>query len=124
MSSRYKGSILSATAATNSQSAAVGVWRPNEVLQAVNASLWPLGITYDPYFKYVTLLLHGDGTNGAQNNTFLDSSSNNFTITRNGNTTQGTFSPYGSNWSSYFDGTSYASISGGVTNVGTGDICA
>lgn len=104
MSSRYKGSLLSATAATNSQSAAVGVWRPNEVLQAVNASLWPAGITYDAYFKYVTLLLHGDGTNGAQNNTFLDSSTNNFTITRNGNTTQGTFTPYGANWSNYFDG--------------------
>ena len=58
----------------------------------------------DPQFKYVTMLLHGDGTNGAQNNTFLDSSTNNFTITRNGNTTQGTFTPYGSNWSNYFDG--------------------
>ena len=58
----------------------------------------------DPQFNYVTMLLHGDGTNGAQNNTFLDSSTNNFTITRNGNTTQGTFTPYGSNWSNYFDG--------------------
>jgi hypothetical protein len=50
------------------------------------------------------MLLHGDGTNGAQNNTFLDSSTNNYTITRYGNTTQGSFSPYGSNWSNYFDG--------------------
>jgi hypothetical protein len=58
----------------------------------------------DPQFNYVTMLLHGDGTNGAQNNTFLDSSANNFTITRNGNTTQGSFSPYGSNWSNFFDG--------------------
>jgi len=58
----------------------------------------------DAQFNYVTMLLHGDGTNGAQNNTFLDSSTNNFTITRNGNTTQGSFSPYGSNWSNYFDG--------------------
>ncbi len=60
----------------------------------------------DAKFNYVTMLLHGDGTNGAQNNTFVDSSTNNFTITRNGNTTQGSFSPYGSNWSNYFDGTS------------------
>jgi len=60
--------------------------------------------TPDAQFNYVTMLLHGDGTNGAQNNTFLDSSTNNFTITRNGNTTQGSFSPYGSNWSNYFDG--------------------
>ena len=39
----------------------------------------------DAQFNYVTMLLHGDGTNGAQNNTFTDSSTNNFTITRNGN---------------------------------------
>ena len=59
----------------------------------------------DEFFNYVTLLLHGDGTNGAQNNTFLDSSTNNFTITRNGNTTQGTFSPFSqTGWSNYFDG--------------------
>jgi len=63
----------------------------------------------DPYFYDVSLLLNGDGTNGAQNNTFLDSSTNNFTITRNGNTTQGSFSPYGSNWGNYFSSSSYIS---------------
>jgi len=57
----------------------------------------------DAYFKYVTLLLPGNGTNGAQNNTFLDSSTNNFTITRNGNTSQGTFAPFGNLWSNYFN---------------------
>jgi hypothetical protein len=121
----------------------------------------------DAQFNYVTMLLHGDGTNGAQNNTFLDvgavvtgsvllttmtvtaitsgtlligqtisgsgvtsatitaqltgttgstgtytvsvsqtvastTISSSFAITRNGNTTQGTFTPYGSNWSNYF----------------------
>ena len=66
----------------------------------------------DPYFYDVSLLLNGDGTNGAQNNTFLDSSTNNFTITRNGNTTQGSFSPYGSLWSNYFNSgnSSYLSV--------------
>jgi hypothetical protein len=58
----------------------------------------------DPDFNYVTMLLHGDGTNGAQNNTFLDSSTNNFTITRNGTPTQGSFSPYGDLWSNQFNG--------------------
>jgi len=58
----------------------------------------------DAQFNQVTMLLHGDGTNGAQNNTFIDSSTNAFSITRNGNTTQGSFSPYGSNWSNFFDG--------------------
>ena len=78
----------------------------------------------DPNFKNVTLLLHGDGSNGAQNNTFIDSSTNNFTITRNGNTTQGSFSPYGSNWSNYFDGTSGQYLNAPANaafNFGTGD---
>ena len=55
--------------------------------------------------------------NGGQNNTFLDSSTNNFTITRNGNTTQGTFSPYGSNWSNYFNGTVGATSGGPYLSV-------
>ena len=70
-------------------------------LQAVFMNQRSFG-SIDAQFNYVTMLLHGDGTNGAQNNTFLDSSTNNFSITRNGNTTQGSFSPYGSNWSNYF----------------------
>jgi len=77
----------------------------------------------DPYFMYNSLLLPGDGTNLAQNNTFLDGSTNNFTITRNGNTTQGTFSPYGANWSNYFDGNGdYLTTPASVNmNIGTGD---
>jgi len=63
-------------------------------------------VASDPYFYANTLLLPGNGTNGAQNNTFVDSSTNAFTITRNGNTTQGTFSPFSqTGWSNYFDGT-------------------
>lgn len=65
----------------------------------------PSGGGSDDNFKNVTLLLNGNGTNGAQNNTFVDSSSNNFSITRNGNTTQGSFSPYGSLWSNFFQTT-------------------
>jgi len=76
----------------------------------------------DGQFNYVTMLLHGDGTNGAQNNTFVDSSTNNFTITRNGNTTQGSFSPYGSNWSNYFSDGAYLSIpNNAVFNHGSSD---
>jgi hypothetical protein len=60
----------------------------------------------DPYFNLTTLLLNTTATNGAQNNTFLDSSTNNFSITRNGNTTQGTFTPFSqTGWSNFFDGT-------------------
>lgn len=59
----------------------------------------------DSFFNRVTLLLPGTGTNGQTNNQFLDSSANNFTITRNGNTTQGTFTPYDPGYSVFFDGT-------------------
>jgi hypothetical protein len=66
-----------------------------------------VGEATDEHFENTVLLLHGDGTNGAQNNTFLDASTNNFTITRNGNTTQGTFSPFSKpdgRWGVYFGG--------------------
>ncbi len=52
-----------------------GVWTVDEAMQAAATRQWNM---YDPYFNLTTLLLHGNGTNGAQNNTFLDSSSNNF----------------------------------------------
>lgn len=88
-----------------------------KLMQAMSA----VGIVTDPDFEYVTLLLPGNGTNGAQNNTFTDGSSNAFSITRNGNTTQGTFSPYGDNWSNYFDGTGDNFSLTGVTAVGNSD---
>ena len=65
----------------------------------------------DEFFNRVTLLLNTNTTNGAQNNTFQDSSSNTFPITRNPATgpnapTQGTFTPFSqTGWSNFFDGT-------------------
>ena len=47
---------------------------------------------------------------------FIDSSPNNFTITRNGNTTQGTFSPFSNadgEWSAYFTGSNGLNDTGG-----------
>ena len=72
------------------------------------------GIMNDQFWSSVVLLLHGDGTNTAQNNTFLDSSNTPKTITRNGNTTQGSFSPFtGQGGSMYFDGNGdYLSLTG------------
>jgi len=76
----------------------------------------------DDNFENVTLLLNGDGTNGAQNNTFVDSSTNNFTITRNGNTTQGSFSPYGNLWSNYFTTNNYLTAPANAAfQLGSGD---
>jgi hypothetical protein len=89
----------------------------------LNNGAGPPPATLDPQFNYVTMLLHGDGTNGAQNNTFLDSSSSARTVTRVGTPTQGSFSPYGDNWSNYFDGTGdYLRLSSAVNL--TGDFTA
>ena len=59
----------------------------------------------DDDFNLVTALYHFDGSNGAQNNTFLDSSDSGHSLTRNGNLTQGTFSPFSAEegkWSTQF----------------------
>ena len=80
----------------------------------------------DDSFNLVSSLYHFGGSNGAQNNTFLDSSSNSFSVTRRGNATQGTFSPFSSDegkWSVIFDGTDdYIDVgSSNATQLGSGD---
>lgn len=103
---RENGSIIGVDN-TPTTSVASGVWSLFEQARYQKEGVWPTFAVGEPYFNYTTLLLHGDGTNGAQNNTFLDSSTNNFTITRNGNTTQGTFSPFSqTGWSNYFTASS------------------
>lgn len=91
MSTRYKGSLLSSTAATSSSTAAGGLWKQSEVAQLVTAA-WPAN---DPSWSSVAMLLHGDGTGGTQNNTFIDSSGT-VTPTRGGTATQGSYSPFSS----------------------------
>ena len=74
----------------------------------------------DPNFNETILLLHGDGTNGGQNNTFVDSSSTGHTISRDGNVTQGTFNPFLGDgyYSTFFTGTSG---NDGLRTTGTND---
>lgn len=59
----------------------------------------------DVYRNYVASLLDATGVEGTQNSTYLDSGPNNVTITTNGSPNQSSFTPYGTNWSYYFDGT-------------------
>ena len=72
---------------------------------------WIVAVLADTYFRYTTLQLSGEGANNATNNAFVDSSTNNVTVTRAGTTTQGSFSPFSpTGWSAYLDGASYLSI--------------
>lgn len=52
------------------------------------------GAPVDADFSDVVLLMPGNGANGAQNATFLDSSVNNFTLTSVGAPAQGAFTPF------------------------------
>jgi hypothetical protein len=51
-------------------------------------------LTTDPFWNQTSLLLKGDGANNGNNNTILDSSPSNLTITSVGNPIQGSFSPF------------------------------
>jgi hypothetical protein len=78
-----------------------------EVAYWVKQGVWPdASIVLDPYFSRVSLLLSSTALGNANNNLFVDSSGAFNPISRNGNATQGSFSPYGSDWSNYFDGSS------------------
>jgi len=90
-------------------SIAGGIWNLLNQQRAQQRGAWPSAtpaVVTDPYFMYVPLLLNTTSTNAQQNNTFLDSSTNNFTITRNGTPTQGSFTPYQPSgyWSGVFNG--------------------
>lgn len=73
----------------------------------------------DPYANLNSSLIHANGTDGSQNNTFVDSSGANvasptqgWTVTRTGNVTQGSFAPFSNRkWSVYFPGTGYSGFS-------------
>ena len=127
MSKQYPGGLITKTPVVPSgpyeTSTASGIWTLDQQAAYAKLGQWPTAgnPAPDAQFNYVTMLLHGDGTNGAQNNTFLDSSSNTFSITRNGNTTQGSFSPYGSNWSNYFPGATNLFLAT-ATALGTGNV--
>lgn len=121
---RYSGNILRGLLPGASSAGASGGWSVEDAVQNIGSGQWPASVgNNDPYFYTNVLLLPGDGTNGGQNNTFLDSSVNNFTITRNGNTTQGSSIPYGkANYSNYFDGSSYITApASSLFQFGTGD---
>jgi hypothetical protein len=102
-----------------------GVWTIEAAAQAQSNQQW----VTDPNFRNTTLLLQADNAaNGAQNNTFLDSSSNSFAVTRTGSVTQGTFTPFSQasgGWSTYYTGVADNNATYLATNAaysfGTGD---
>ena len=76
--------------------------------------------------KYTTALITSVGANNAVNNSFDDKSTNDHTITANGDVHQTTFSPYRhGGYSTYFDGTTdYLTVASSTEHdFGTGNFC-
>lgn len=93
------------------------------ITNVINEVAGPIEYT-DEYLSYVKLLIATNGSNGSSNNTFIDSSANAAVITRNGNATQGTLSPYiGGGGSIYLNGTTdyLTAPANTVFTLGTGD---
>lgn len=126
MANRWPGGLIRKTPVTPTAAAAPGIWTLAEAAYWTKQGTWPGVVVPDPYWSYVSFLLGTTSTNGAQNNTFLDGSANNFTITRFGNTAQGSLSPYGPDWSNYFDGNGdyLTTPANAAFNFGTGDFTA
>lgn len=76
-----------------------------------------------PLWKDVSLSIGTSSTNGLDNSTFIDRSTNAHTVTPTGSPVQTAFHPYLENWSVDFDGTGdYLSITdNGSFDFGTGD---
>ena len=61
--------------------------------------------TADAYYNLNSTLIKTGSTAGLTNETFVDESTNHFTISKTGTVIQGSFSPYSpAGWSGYFDG--------------------
>jgi len=108
--SDYQGNIVIKNPAVPTGPAATGrapgMWKLSEVAYWIKQGVWPNpAIVPDQYFPYVSLLLSTSSLSNANNNLFVDSSGAFNPASRSGNITQGSFSPYSTNWSNYFDGT-------------------
>ena len=99
------GNVIGKVNATTTGSGS-GVWSLREQFLAGVASIWPLNRITDSLWSKTALLLKTNGVNNATNATFVDSSTNAFTVTRTGTPTQGSLSPYVPTgyWGGYFNG--------------------
>ena len=95
----------------------------NKILMGASGAGGPVGPS-DDEFNRVSFLSHFDGSNDGVNNQFTDGSASNHTITANGNVTQGSFNPYGTNWAVDFSKDANPRLSCGSSSdftFGTGD---
>jgi len=103
-----------------STTSAYGRWGLLDIRDAIMGGNWPSPPVGDPYFNYVSMLLHGDGTPGVLPFN-SDASANNFNIAINGDTKPNPFNPYQAGYyGNYFNGSSYLSVANSASlNLGS-----
>lgn len=106
MSERWPGGIVRSVPITptgpTTYAVAPGIWTLDQAAYWQKQGLWPNpNYVPDLYFNYVSLLLSSTSLGNANNNLFVDSSGAFNPVSRNGNTTQGSFTPYSTKWSNY-----------------------
>lgn len=126
--SRWSGRLITKTPVTPGGSApnasAPGIWTLPEMAYWKKRGLWP-DASADAYWGYVSYLMATSSLSNASNNLFVDSSGAFSPVSRVGNTTQGSVTPYGTLWSNYFPGAagSYLSAPNNAAfQFGTGDL--
>ena len=101
--------IVGTPTVTGSTTSLITATAANSGRTATRTLSWVVSVAAETYWPYVTLLLNGEGTaatNNAQNNTYVDTSTNAYAVTTSGTPVQGSFSPFSAtSWSNYFDGT-------------------
>jgi len=124
--SRWPGRLITKTPVTPGGSSptasAPGVWTLPEMAYWRKQGLWP-DASADAYWGYVSYLMATSSLSNANNNLFVDSSGAFSPVSRVGNTTQGSVTPYGTLWSVYLDGSGdYLSVPNNAAfSYGTGD---
>lgn len=116
--------LITGTPAAGTQTANFVLLVTDAENQTAQATITLTTIVGDGSFNVTQVMSHADGTNQSLNGVFGDSSNLNFPVTTVGTPAQGSFTPYGKNWATRFDGAAdYLAVaaSQGTINFGTGD---
>jgi hypothetical protein len=126
MSKQYPGGFIIKNPTTPTTSSAPGMWTLDQAAYYIKQGTWPSPIAIDPYFKYVSMLLHGNGSASGTSNVLpfnSDASTNNYNLTINGDTKSNNFTPFQGNgyYSNSFNGTTdYLTVPLAAYDFGTG----
>ena len=106
-SDRYVTGYISGIRIIKSQALATGNFTPPTTLPTTTTVGWTGGNVPTQSITGTVSILTLQTRAASQNIGFIDSSPNEFIVTKNGNTTQGTFSPFSpTGWGNRFDGSS------------------